>query len=610
MHGPAVCRRRCRPRLPWVCVLAWAALGAACATTTSTFSPAELAPLDRLRPIEDDVVNRAVAAAPEDATLVRLEQAFALLRRARSDDDVARARTQLEQAYLTFEDLRDPENMSVAFTVDGNTPYRGRPHERVLAATTLALTDAVNGRCDLALPTLKAAEFLDVRWQRLAFGTDAAAVYALSVYCLAETNGREEDVRRAEEGLGLTYRYAAGESVVRALVDEAMVRTARRQAVATMVAGELLKLGMLTTLANNPRVEAYDDIVAGAVADVAVVTSRADEIMALPAFDDALRVSTAAAGGSFADKTTAQRFVRNHVVEAVDELARILVQLPASNAAKTAFAEAMASAKVATDESLRQLRTSRVQLRFSGLGPMVVREGEYDEIARIVPRDGAETSTALRTTTASATEGACGIRGERDGAGFVATLCGTDGRRQSSPSSSATSATALEIWSSSAQATTVVGRRFDTILKGRAAFKAGSSAVSSVAVWSARGLLETGFALLQTCGDGPAASTKTKASSTKKQAEKPPASASADDVCVGVAMATITIGAVALGIGGVAWLAGAVVNAEADPRFVGDLPERVELLLPGTTLAPSPPRSSSPSSNPPPSSTASTSEQR
>jgi hypothetical protein len=552
----------------------------ACATTGASFSPDELAPLAQLKPVSDDVVRRAVAAEPRDATLVELEQAFALLRRATSDDDVARARSHLEQAFTSFEDLRDPENMSVAFTVDRNTPYRGRPHERVLAATTLALTDAINGRCDLALPTLKAAEFLDVRWQRLAFGTDAAAVYALSVYCLAEANGRPEDVRRAEEGLRLTYRYAAAEAFARALVDEAMVRTPRRHAVATMVAGELFKLGLLTTLANNPRATTFNELLAGGADAVAVVMRRADEIMALPEFADALRVSTEAAGGSLADSGTARQFVRTHIAAAVKELAEILAALPESVVEKRSFTEALTMSASLTDESLRQLRTARVQLRFSGLGPMVVREGDYLEVARLVPRDGAASATALRMTTVDLAAATCGIRGERDGAGFVANLCGKDGSRPAAAlSSSGGAVAALEVWSSSVQATTVVGRRFDAILQGRAMFKASSAVVSTLAVWSARGLLETGFTMLAACG-GRSAS-QSSSSSSEKQKSKAKSQASGDDACVGVAMATITVGAVVAGIGGVAWLAGAVVNAEADPRFVNDLPERIELLVPG-----------------------------
>ncbi len=565
-------------------------LAGACATSGVSFSPGELDPLVQLRPVSDDVVRRAVAAEPRDATLVELEQAFSLLRRARSDDDVVRARAMLEQAFTSFEDLRDPENMSVAFTPDRNTPYRGRPHERVLAATTLALTDAVNGRCDLALPTLKAAEFLDVRWQRLAFGTDAAAVYALSVYCLAETNGRPEDVRRAEEGLRLTYRYAAAEAAARALVDEALVHAPRRHAVATMVGGELFKLGLLTTLANNPRATRVDEVLAGGADAVAVVMRRADEFMALPEFADALRVATEAAGGTFADNTTARQFVRAHIADAVKEIAGIVAHLPDTVEAKRSFTEALTTSTARADESLRQLRTARVQLRFSGLGPMVVREGDYLEVARLVPRDGAHSTTALRLSTVDASTATCGIRGERDGAGFVATLCGNTGSRAPAALASSTEAVAaLEVWSSSVQATTVVGRRFDAILQGRAMFKASSAVVSTLATWSARGLLETGFTMLASCGGRSASSPSSSSSAAaapssrqkgKAKAKQQASQGNGDEACVGVAMATITVGAVVAGVGGVAWLAGSVVNAEADPRFVNALPERIELLLP------------------------------
>ena len=115
-------------------------------------------------------------------------------------------------------------------------------------------------------------------------------------------------------------------------------------------------------------------------------------------------------------------------------------------------------------------------------------------------------------------------------------------------------------------------------------FKASSAVVSTLATWSARALLETGFTMLASCGGRSASSSSSSSSAPsprqKGKAKQQASHSNGDEACVGVAMATITVGAVVAGIGGVAWLAGAVVNAEADPRFVNTLPERIELLLP------------------------------
>ena len=554
------------------------------------FSTAELGPLSRNEPIADEVVNRAVKAAPNDATLTRLQEAFSLLRHANNDDDVARARAHLEDAFGTFEDLRDPENMSVAFTADADTPYRGRPHERVLAATTLALTDAAKGRCDLALPTLKAAEFLDVRWQKLAFGTDAAVVYALSLYCLHQTKGRAEDITRAETGLRLTLRYTAAAEAARALVKEATLAAPRADAVAVQLARELAELGVLTALANNPRAVSTTDILKAGLDNTAVVMRRAGELLASEAFAEQLEVARAASGGTIGTNTAAARsFVRQHLKPALDDLGLAMQSMPVDRGAGADFVAALKRADDATADAMQALRGERLQLTFAGLGPEIVREGDYLEVARVVPRAGVDNTIALRTAP-STTSSTCGIRGTKDGKSFTAVLCGK-GDAASSSSSSSSSMQALEVWSSSTQATTVVGRRFDAILQGRATFKASSEVISTVAAYSAWALLDTGFDLLASCAGGSSSSSsseqpkaKTRSKGAKSSSSSSASSGSGDSVCIGIATTTIVAGAVVGGLGGIAWIAGAAVNPAADPRFVSALPEQVLLVVPGDAV--------------------------
>ena len=571
----------------FACVLAFVVLTAGCRTPAS-MAARDLAPLGRGQPVADEVIARGAAAAPNDATWLFLEQAFALLHSARSDDDVARAQSHLESAFSSFEDLRDPVNLSVAFTADVDTPYRGRPHERVLAATTLALTDAAAGRCDLALPTLKSAEFLDVRWQRLAFGTDASVVYALAVYCLEQTDGRPEDKQRAQDGLRLTLRYGAAAEAAHVLVDDAARAVPRPDAVAAMLARELFELGLLTALANNPRANGVDEILAAGKDASTALVRRVDEMLAMAEFNEALDVAREAAGGKIGKDTAGARaFVKNHLKPALDELAQVLRTPPSDNTAITAFAAAIADADVVAEAALRQLRSSRVQFSFSGAGPIIVREGTYKEVARILPRDDAPSTPGLRTADADADAdvSACGIRGTRSG--FVVVLCGKRGHEPATDASAE-----LEVWSSSTQATTVVGRRFDAILKGRAAFKAGTEAAARVAAFTALSLWDTGFDMLAACAgaspraDKPAPTSKTVRKGTGKggkgnTAPPPRQKGSGDEACYAVAGTILAAGAVVAGVGGVVWLAGATVNPAADPRYVNALPETVALLVPG-----------------------------
>lgn len=568
---------------------------AGCATTAS-FSTVELAPLRRGEPVADDVIARAIAYAPNDATWLQLEQAFALLRHADGDDDVVRARSFLEPAFASFEDLRDPENLNVAFTADAETPYRGRPHERVLAATTLAVTDAANGRCDLALPTLKAAEFLDVRWQRLAFGTDATLVYALARWCLQETSGRSEDIARAEAGIRLTLRSTAAADAARALVRQAALAVPRPDAVAAKLALELAELGVLSVLASDPTARTPDEILAAGFVATTVFGDRVAELLAMPEFAASLAAAMTTSGRTIGDDlAAAQGFVTSHLKPAIDDLAAIVAHSASQGSALADFEGAIAAADDATAMVVAQATQPRLAFVFSGLGPQVVREGTYDEIARLVPREGSATTMALRRAPAvSATS--CGLRGQGDG-GFSVVLCSTKKQGAVVEATTTEAWEGLEVWSSSIQATTLVGRRFDSILKGRAAFKAGTETAAEVATWTAWTMWQVGFEMLEQCGSSesapepPRRDAKSSAKTTSSQ------SSSADGTCAAIALSTIAAGAAVAGIGGVVWLAGAVVNPAADPRFVAALPERVAVLVPSSPSPPSPP-SSSPSEPP------------
>jgi hypothetical protein len=122
----------------------------------------------------------------DDPVLRDVEQAFGILR-ANRPGAAGRARAHLTRVAAVLDDL-DPTRSDVARVVagDGAAPWRGLPHERVLALLTLAALDVDAGRCDLALPTLKNAEHHQARAALAAGVTVAAAADANADLVLAD----------------------------------------------------------------------------------------------------------------------------------------------------------------------------------------------------------------------------------------------------------------------------------------------------------------------------------------------------------------------------------------------------------------------------------------
>jgi hypothetical protein len=142
-------------------------------------------------------VDTDVDGATEADVLDGLEQAFLALRDGAHDD----AHDWLELTVPAVDDLSLPgTTLEKAFASDVTKPYKGRPHERVLATTILAALDMERGRCDLALPTLRNAAFLDAR-SRPDEPSDAVLVHVLALRCLQDTHASPSDVERARGDL-------------------------------------------------------------------------------------------------------------------------------------------------------------------------------------------------------------------------------------------------------------------------------------------------------------------------------------------------------------------------------------------------------------------------
>lgn len=140
----------------------------------------------------------ALLLAATDPTLHAVDRAFELLPERKKH---MQARQLLVRATSTFDDQSlDGSDLEHAFAGDANKPWRGRPHERVLAHVVLAALEMERGRCDLALPSLKAAAFYDAK-AAVDDVSDAVVVHALTLRCLIDEGADDGEVDAARARL-------------------------------------------------------------------------------------------------------------------------------------------------------------------------------------------------------------------------------------------------------------------------------------------------------------------------------------------------------------------------------------------------------------------------
>ncbi len=164
----------------------------------------------------------SAAASTGDDVLDALDRGFAALRAGNH----TKARWGLERAAARLDDLTvdaplvGGPALEEAFASDADKPYRGRPHERVLAEALLAALDIERSRCDLALPALHQAAFFDVKASR-ADTSDAVLVHALTLRCLVATHAGDADLARARADLRSAAGDRAGDVERAVLADDA-----------------------------------------------------------------------------------------------------------------------------------------------------------------------------------------------------------------------------------------------------------------------------------------------------------------------------------------------------------------------------------------------------
>jgi hypothetical protein len=167
-----------------------------------------------------------------------------------------------------------------------------------------------------------------------------------------------------------------------------------------------------------------------------------------------------------------------------------------------------------------------VVVHFNGNGPSLTREGEYNEIARIIPKSSRDAQPGVLEQRFDI-DAPCGASNKKGSLTFV--LCSNKHHSDEFTQS----VSSLRLWSSSFQATTTVGRKFDRILKGRAQFRMSTEIAALIGGAVALQLLNASLSM---------------------QGQQ----------AANMQTAALVVGAVAA----TAWLAGRATNPEADIRQV------------------------------------------
>ena len=523
----------------------------ACAHQKPLMDLSQLEPLKEGVAIDAKIVDEAMGHYPNDATLLAMEEGFALLRSPGLKDEAQRKKAHyyLEHAFYSFENLQDPQNLNLAFTPDASVPYKGRPHERVFTATTLAILDALDGRCDIAFPTLRAAEFLDARWQPFPYGTDAPLVYAMMLYCAHQTPVAASDKTHAKEGLYVALRLKHTSTILSDWLLAKENKTLRQDALAQRFAYFLFRQAAPGALLQYPHIHDPKQLVEKMTLEAGRLLVQGDAFLEKEENQEALSRIAGIAFSGWHQKEKMRAFVRENVTQELKIIEQSLIDdLKQQEGTARAFQTRVMRALALSEKITEEVQGGHLRLNLSGFGPTVELEGTYEEIARIV---AAKKQASVRLEQSLPCNTLLS-----EGLSTAVHLC--DQASAQTPSKVPTDQVAL--WSSSYQGTTVVGRHFDRILKGRAEFKTNAADVSQKAAESTLFFFELGTRGLLEC-----------ISKTNEDA--------ATAACFVLAGIAISISAISAGVAGGAYLAGAMVNAAADHRYVHSLYEDVSVVV-------------------------------
>jgi hypothetical protein len=546
-------------------------------------------------PIDEKELSRAQADFPRDSTFFSLLQAFSLFRRGDLADDKVKAQVHyhLAAAFTAFKFLQEPVNVGSVFSPHGNVPYLGRPHERVLASILLAALDMTDGRCDLALPKLEVTEFLGSRWQAATYGTTAPLVYALMLRCLyldgpgvkaaksdqlpcERTLASSADIRenldcpdkklvafaRASEGLYRSIRFQLLQKPLLELLQGELAAHPRSDAPSVLLAHMLYEIGLTSALMSAPRNASLATLLSVAAGDAKVLASDVQNILAQQYVNATAAASTRLPQVLAKKRVDIEEHVCGQLAQELESLASKLNALTVGDADTGDLLEgSLVRADRLAAKIERAVKQEQVLLRFDGTGPGVQAEGTYSELARIAPNSrGGYVDAGIRDKNFMGESHRCGAERTPSGA-LLMTLCTPSavGNNASAHTGNGQSIEYVgsELWSSSFQATSVMGRRFEHIFRGQPQFGSEVAPGGERGVWSALFLFDSGMAMLADC----------HVQGAPRRCQIP-------------AYAVLMAAASTASLSGAAWLAGRVINPAADERYVHSLYESGYVLVP------------------------------
>ncbi len=516
-------------------------------THTATIKQPKYQPFIADLPISAEDLQDLHQSSPKDRVFADLLQAFALMRSAPIEKEATRKEitSLLMTSVSSFEDMTDPVNFSKAFSADEDKAFRGRPHERMFASAMTGVFLMADNKCSMALPYLRNAEFLDARFQKMPFGTDAPFVYALMYRCLSHHQGDASELKRAADGVARSIRFLTWqEPMIKALVELAKTDL-RPMAISNRLAYMIFEISIYHSLISSPQ-HSLDELIDDASRNAAIFVSSLDSH-----FEDEYKSFMKPAVSELAavyglDKKEGMAYLEDLAFQRValdvksigDHLKKVFRDV--SNF-KADIKAAVSNSERLTEQILHAARSDKLVLNFSGRGPSIEREGSYDEISVVKPSPDSSVKPGVRERTIKSRTD-CGFHRTAQG-GFSVVLCqNTD---QPSVAQTAQSLPSLEILSLSYKAKNIAGRQFDKVLKGRAQFRAATENIAAVSAWSAFFLFYMGTSILSDCqrrGQGEA--------------------------CYAAAYALWAIAGITVIFSGSVWLIGRSSNPAADSRYI------------------------------------------
>ena len=473
-----------------------------CVSTATIKRPA-YEPCLRSQPVDDATMSKLLKESPKDAVFVDLLQAFAMMRS--SDIENPRVRKEilglLETSVSSFEDMTDPVNFSMAFSADEDKAFRGRPHERMFASTMAGVFLMADNRCAQALPYLRNAEFLDARFQKMPFGTDAPLVYALMYRCLLSQHAAKSDVDRAADGVFRSVRFLTMQTtLIEALVELAAVEL-RPMAIVNRLANMIYEISIYHSLITAPNHYDVDQLIDDAAknASIFISTLNSNFEEEYKARMKPLVVELAKVYGmdSKAGIKHLEELAFDRISAEAKEIGDRLKTIVKKHAGfKAQVHKDVIKTKELSDKILKAAAANKMILSFVGRGPILEREGDYKEISVIRPSPEGSVLPSIREQDLKVDTG-CGFhRRDKDG-GFSVVLCESQAIDHGNEKIEVMPS--LELMSLSRKATTAQGRKFDRVLKGRAQFRAATEKMAEISAWSALFLFHMGASIISDC---------------------------------------------------------------------------------------------------------------